>query len=109
MTALDLGLIRQTTGTGGNTSRGRTSTFSSDRMTSLQLAKRTVIFTFDAAGIAGERDFRGGVVRVLQCAEQRTGGFIQMSAHAPPQVAGHLQAACESPAAASIAAEPSSA
>ena len=50
MTALDLGLIRQTAG--GSTSRGRTPTFSLDRMTSLQLARRSVIFTVDAAGIA---------------------------------------------------------
>jgi predicted GNAT family N-acyltransferase len=50
MTALDLGLIRQNAA--GNTSQGRTPTFSLDRMTSLQLARRTVIFTVDAAGIA---------------------------------------------------------
>ncbi len=50
MTALDLDLIRHTAG--GGTSQGRTPTFSLDRMTSLQLARRTVIFTVDATGIA---------------------------------------------------------
>ena len=50
MTALDLGLIRKTAS--GRTSQGRPATFPLDRMTALQLAKRTVIFNVDAASIA---------------------------------------------------------
>jgi predicted GNAT family N-acyltransferase len=50
MTALDLGLIRKTAS--GRTSPDRPATFSLDRMTALQLAKRTVIFNVDAASIA---------------------------------------------------------
>jgi predicted GNAT family N-acyltransferase len=50
MTALDLDFLRKTTGKG--TSEGRSPAYSLDRMTALQLAKRTVIFTVDAAGIA---------------------------------------------------------
>ena len=49
MTALDLDFLRKT---GKGTSEGRSPAFSLDRMTALQLAKRTVIFTVDAAGIA---------------------------------------------------------
>jgi hypothetical protein len=50
MNALDIDLIRKSArqGTSGN----RSSAHSLDRMTALQLAKRTVIFTVDAAGIA---------------------------------------------------------
>ncbi len=48
MTALDLGLIRKTA---GGAPQGRSATYSLDRMTALQLARRTVIFTVDAAGI----------------------------------------------------------
>jgi predicted GNAT family N-acyltransferase len=48
MTALDLGLIRKTA---GGPPQGRSATYSLDRMTALQLARRTVIFTVDAAGI----------------------------------------------------------
>jgi len=50
MTALDLKLIRKTADRAA--SEGRSSAYSLDRMTALQLAKRTVIFTVDAAGIA---------------------------------------------------------
>ena len=50
MTALDLSLIRKTAS--GRTSQERPATFSLDRMTALQLAKRTVIFNVDAASIA---------------------------------------------------------
>jgi len=50
MTALDLSLIRKTAS--GRTSQDRPATFSLDRMTTLQLAKRTVIFNVDAASIA---------------------------------------------------------
>jgi predicted GNAT family N-acyltransferase len=50
MTALDLNFLRKTTGKG--TSEGRSPAYSLDRTTALQLAKRTVIFTVDAAGIA---------------------------------------------------------
>lgn len=50
MTALDLELLRKTTGPG--TPEGRSAAFSLERMTALQLAKRTVIFTVDATGIA---------------------------------------------------------
>ncbi len=50
MTALDLKLLRKTTGKGA--SEGRSAAYSLDRMTALQLAKRTVIFTVDAASIA---------------------------------------------------------
>ena len=49
MTALDLGLIRKTA---RGTSQGRSALYSLDRMTDLQLARRTVIFTVDAAGIS---------------------------------------------------------
>jgi predicted GNAT family N-acyltransferase len=49
MTALDLGLIRKTA---GGAPDGRSASFSLDRMTALQLARRTVIFTVDAAAIA---------------------------------------------------------
>jgi predicted GNAT family N-acyltransferase len=48
MTALDLGLIRKTA---GGAPQGRSAIYSLDRMTALQLARRTVIFTADAAGI----------------------------------------------------------
>src|SRR5258706_2164296 len=48
MTALDLDFLRKTTGKG--TSEGRPPAYSLDRMTALQLAKRTVIFTVDAGG-----------------------------------------------------------
>jgi predicted GNAT family N-acyltransferase len=54
MTALDLGLIRKTAS--GRTSQDRPATFSLDRMTALQLAKRTVIFNVDAASIASLLD-----------------------------------------------------
>src|SRR6266700_5680995 len=50
MTALDLKLIRKTAGR--ETSEGRSAAYSLDRMTALQLARRTVIFTVDAAAIA---------------------------------------------------------
>ena len=50
MTALDLKLIRKTADRAA--SEGRSAAYSLDRMTALQLAKRTVIFTVDAAGIA---------------------------------------------------------
>src|SRR6476646_7977024 len=50
MTALDLEFLRKTTGKG--TSEGRPPAYSLDRMTALQLARRTVIFTVDAGGIA---------------------------------------------------------
>ncbi len=50
MTALDLDFLRKTTGKG--TSEGRPPAYSLDRMTALQLARRTVIFTVDAGGIA---------------------------------------------------------
>jgi predicted GNAT family N-acyltransferase len=49
MTALDLGLIRKTA---RGTSQGGCAPHSLDRMTDLQLARRTVIFTVDAAGIS---------------------------------------------------------
>src|SRR6266699_2391837 len=49
MTALDLGFIRKTA---GGAPDGRSASFSLDRMTALQLARRTVIFTVDAAAIA---------------------------------------------------------
>lgn len=49
MTALDLGLVRKTA---RGASQGRSAIYSLDRMTELQLARRTVIFTVDAAGIA---------------------------------------------------------
>jgi predicted GNAT family N-acyltransferase len=48
MTALDLGLIRKTA---NGASQGRFAAHSLDRMTALQLAKRMVIFTVNAAGI----------------------------------------------------------
>lgn len=51
MNALDLELIRKSAAKGA--SRRRSTAHSLDRMTALQLAKRTVIFTVDAAGIAG--------------------------------------------------------
>jgi predicted GNAT family N-acyltransferase len=50
MTALDLGLIRKTAS--GRASQDTPATFSLDRMTALQLAKRTVIFNVDATSIA---------------------------------------------------------
>jgi predicted GNAT family N-acyltransferase len=50
MTALDLKLVRKTADRGA--SEGRSAAYSLDRMTALQLARRTVIFTVDAAGIA---------------------------------------------------------
>jgi len=50
MTALDLKLIRKTAGK--EASEGRSAAYSLDRMTALQLARRTVIFTVDADGIA---------------------------------------------------------
>jgi len=50
MTALDLDFLRKTTGKG--TSESRPPAYSLDRMTALQLARRTVIFTVDAGGIA---------------------------------------------------------
>ena len=50
MTALDLKFLRKTAGR--ETSDGRSAAYSLDRMTALQLARRTVIFTVDAAGIA---------------------------------------------------------
>jgi predicted GNAT family N-acyltransferase len=50
MTALDLKLIRKTAGR--EAAEGRTAAYSLDRMTALQMARRTVIFTVDAAGIA---------------------------------------------------------
>src|ERR1700731_2113129 len=49
MTALDLKLIRKTAGK--EASEGRSAAYSLDRMTALQLARRTVIFTVDAVGI----------------------------------------------------------
>jgi predicted GNAT family N-acyltransferase len=49
MTALDLSLIRKTAG--GRTSQDRAPTFSLDRMTALQLARRTLIFNVDSASI----------------------------------------------------------
>jgi predicted GNAT family N-acyltransferase len=49
MTALDLDLLRKTA---GGVSHNRSAAYSLDRMTALQLARRTVIFTVDAAGIA---------------------------------------------------------
>jgi predicted GNAT family N-acyltransferase len=51
MTALDLSLIRKTAA--GKTSAAPSAEHSLDKMTVRQLAKRTVIFTVDAAGIAG--------------------------------------------------------
>jgi predicted GNAT family N-acyltransferase len=50
MTALDLDLLRKNAG--GEASQGRSAAYSLDRMTALQLAKRTVIFNVDALGIA---------------------------------------------------------
>jgi predicted GNAT family N-acyltransferase len=50
MNALDIDLIRKSAREG--TLRNRSTAHSLDRMTALQLAKRTVIFTVDAAGIA---------------------------------------------------------
>jgi predicted GNAT family N-acyltransferase len=50
MNALDIGLIRKSAEEAA--SRNRSMAHSLDRMTQLQLAKRTVIFTVDAAGIA---------------------------------------------------------
>ena len=49
MTALDLGFIRKTA---RGALRRAIGPFSLDRMTELQLARRTVIFTVDAAAIA---------------------------------------------------------
>jgi len=53
MTALDLGLIRKTA---RGTSQGGGAPHSLDRMTDLQIARRTVIFTVDAAGISSLMD-----------------------------------------------------
>jgi len=50
MTALDLKFLRKTADR--EASEGRSAPYSLDRMTALQLARRTVIFTVDAAGIA---------------------------------------------------------
>ena len=50
MNALDIDLIRKSAR--GNASRDRSTAHSLDRMTTLQVARRTVIFTVDAAGIA---------------------------------------------------------
>jgi predicted GNAT family N-acyltransferase len=50
MNALDIDLIRKSARE--SASGGRSTAHSLDRMTALQLAKRTVIFTVDAAGIA---------------------------------------------------------
>jgi predicted GNAT family N-acyltransferase len=50
MTALDLKFLRKTAGRGAP--QGRSAAHSLDRTTALQLARRTVIFTVDAAGIA---------------------------------------------------------
>ncbi len=50
MNALDIDLIRKSAREGA--SRSRSTAHSLDRMTALQLARRTVIFTVDAAGIA---------------------------------------------------------
>jgi predicted GNAT family N-acyltransferase len=50
MTALDLNFLRKTTGK--ESAEDRSAAYSLDRMTALQLAKRTVIFNVDAAGIA---------------------------------------------------------
>ncbi len=50
MNALDLKFLRESTGK--ETPERRSVTFSLDRMTALQLARRTVIFTVDAAAIA---------------------------------------------------------
>lgn len=49
MTALDLDLLRKTTG--GSPIKGRSAVYSLDRMTALQLAKRTVIFNVGAEHI----------------------------------------------------------
>ncbi|WP_249144613.1 GNAT family N-acetyltransferase [Bradyrhizobium lablabi] len=49
MTALDLDLLRKTAG--GRTMEGRSAAHSLDRMTALQMAKRTVIFNVDAESI----------------------------------------------------------
>jgi predicted GNAT family N-acyltransferase len=54
MNALDVDLIRQSAR--GNASRDRSTAHSLDRMTALQVARRTVIFTVDAAGIASLMD-----------------------------------------------------
>ena len=56
MTALDLDLVRKAAA--GKRSRSGTTARSLDRMTMLQLARRTVIFTVDAAGIASLMDAR---------------------------------------------------
>jgi predicted GNAT family N-acyltransferase len=50
MTALDLKFLRKTAA--GAAPQGRSAAHSLDRTTALQLARRTVIFTVDAAGIA---------------------------------------------------------
>ena len=54
MNALDIDLIRKSARE--NASSSRSTAHSLDRMTSLQLARRTVIFTVDAAGIASLMD-----------------------------------------------------
>lgn len=50
MTALDLALIRKNTG--GDPAQSRSAAHSLDRMTALQMARRTVIFNVDGSGIA---------------------------------------------------------
>src|SRR6266702_258732 len=50
MNALDIDLIRKSAR--GNASRNRSTAHSLDRMPALQVARRTVIFTVDAASIA---------------------------------------------------------
>src|SRR6266702_7159008 len=54
MNALDIDLIRKSAR--GNASRNRSTAHSLDRMPALQVARRTVIFTVDAAGIASLMD-----------------------------------------------------
>jgi len=54
MNALDIDLIRKSAT--GTASRDRSTAHSLDRMTALQVARRTVIFTIDAAGIASLMD-----------------------------------------------------
>ena len=54
MNALDIDLIRKSAT--GTASRDRSTAHSLDRMTALQVARRTVIFTVDAAGIASLMD-----------------------------------------------------
>src|SRR5947207_10723151 len=54
MNALDIDLIRKSAT--GNASRDRSTAHSLDRMTALQVARRAVIFTVDATGIASLMD-----------------------------------------------------